>query len=871
MASLPAAAPGFLAPLALAAALLLSACGGGGGGGGTGFIDPPLPNCPSGTTRQGGLCVAPRPEPPTACTSSQIKAGQHCVTLSRTPPSVQTSLNHLNTLTGFVHQPALKAVNAHYALGMLDQNSYTGNGVLVAVVDSGIQHHEVFLDATSNTAARLTRRVHEVEYVGPNLVGNRTISVSPTPLQDDLASCERANGRRTFANLQRWRTEATHCLWGSDHGTAVASVLAANKPDSLIGMAPKADLVDIPFFRFMEAYCVREGVFGQCDILARNEVQIPIFASVFGAVADLNPKPRFVNASLISYRYLPEGLPANPADQRKLREWFVWLGGEVFWEEAQDTANGAVYVFAAGNDYQAPRSDYVTGYFNGLRQGQCMIPGTCGTASTASNPANNPYINGLLPLVPQWMGTDKVPHGSDLSPAMLVAVSVDVGMDGTPGTISRFSNRCGAAAAWCIAAPGGHISGTNTPAMKYAQGNDDGPTVGYAGNVGTSFATPMVVGAMALVDEAFRTADGSPQVSPQDVRRRILDTANRNAPYNNPAIYGQGLLDVQAALTPQGAMSMPSPPRLGGGVGPLHGAGVSAAGLGLALPQAAVRGLAGGRIMVLDAHSFPFYLDAGRVAYAPSPGPGLSPAALTAGRGGPSYLGNLGISLGEEGHSWGGAMTPEYALDGSSSRYSQLAAGAHLAVSPLVAASLDGGDTRHMAMRLRLGGSTLSAMACSQQPRQRVLSRTLTDASSNCMALGWDYAAGQSFGLSLRAHQLNSGDGLYRYGLRCFGASCGMGGASATELGIGGFAKLAPGLRLGWNYWQGRATDKCRHPRPHRLPQHGPPRRLHRPAGRRRQLEPLPTAAPARHRQHRPHPAQPPHPRPPNPLPHPKL
>ena len=52
-----------------------------------------------------------------------------------------------------------------------------------------------------------------------------------------------------------------------------------------------------------------------------------------------------------------------------------------------------------------------------------------------------------------------------------------------------------------------------------------------------------------------------------------------------------------------------------------------------------------------------------------------------------------------------------------------------------------------------------------------------------------------------------AGAGLYRYGARCFGGACGGGGATATELGLGGFAKLSPGLRLGWNWWHGWADD----------------------------------------------------------------
>ena len=834
---------GLLAPLALAAALLLAACGGGGGGGSSFVI--PRPDCGPGTTLDTatGLCRPPL-QRQASCTSAQIAAGGQCVTLRKTLAEAADSLNYWESRNEFTNQPALKAVKAHYAFGNSGiNNGYTGNGVTVAVIDDGIQHHEVFRDADGN-AARLKRLTSltfsnaiDILGVADTFPGSRTLTANAMPVTDYGEDCP-------FPTFPNRTYDKIYC---NDHGTAVATPLAAS--NGLLGVAPKVEIIDVPIRSFSRDYCLRTGrTFEQCydepnpllfgvmsvedQYLARAAMMDSVFAAAVSNLPDGFEKPRYINVSLGYSMRIPDPIldPVNIAEMRDgYRRILEVLGGRTIWREAQNTETGAVFVVSAGNGYHEwgdydsierdeSQPDGYRAYARQWKMWRCFtFDRHCPLAYDPSrNPAKDPGPLALLPLLlsatglPAFGDIPEVPWGADLTPSFLAAVAVEVDEEGNPGPITFFSNRCGRAKDWCIAAPGG--AEYVTPRGSKRAGTGITTAHGSDGELetttqGTSFSSPIVVGALAVVDEAFRAADGTPQVSPHEVRRRILDTADRSGIYADRDIYGHGLLDVEAALSPQGMTSVPSPPRRQQAQGRCAGPGCPPQGWRWRFPKPPCRGWRAARSWCWTRTASPSIWTQGGSPTRLRHGPGLSPAALTAGQAGPSYIGDLGLSLGEVGQSWGGAMTPEYALDGASSRHSQLAAGAHLAVSPLVAASLDGGDTRHMAMRLRLGGSTLSAMACSQQPRQQVLSRTLTDTSSNCMALGWDYAAGQSFGLSLRAHQLNSGDGLYRYGLRCFGASCGMGGASATELGIGGFAKLAPGLRLGWNYWQGRAAD----------------------------------------------------------------
>lgn len=100
------------------------------------------------------------------------------------------------------------------------------------------------------------------------------------------------------------------------------------------------------------------------------------------------------------------------------------------------------------------------------------------------------------------------------------------------GEIVDYANRCGLAAAWCLAAPGG-------------DGEDEGiiSTVpldqgGYDFSSGTSMAAPHVTGAVAVARQMFPAASGA------DLARFVLVTASDvGAPGLDP-VYGWGLLNM---------------------------------------------------------------------------------------------------------------------------------------------------------------------------------------------------------------------------------------------------------------------------------------------------------------------------------------
>ena len=129
------------------------------------------------------------------------------------------------------------------------------------------------------------------------------------------------------------------------------------------------------------------------------------------------------------------------------------------------------------------------------------------------------------------------------------------------GQISDFSSRCGVAQDYCIAAPGGRVTAayptsTSDTGIYIGNTNDDNynncitDNSCYAVTSGTSFAAPFVSGGLAVIADHFEGQLGS-----QEIVNRLFTTANKKGVYADKAIYGQGLMDLNAATEPVGQVS----------------------------------------------------------------------------------------------------------------------------------------------------------------------------------------------------------------------------------------------------------------------------------------------------------------------------
>ncbi len=127
-----------------------------------------------------------------------------------------------------------------------------------------------------------------------------------------------------------------------------------------------------------------------------------------------------------------------------------------------------------------------------------------------------------------------------LEAGWVVAVAVDLN-----GLEPLYTNRCGVSADYCIAAPGGgDNAGTGIQSMN---GNGDG----LVRLSGTSQAAPHVSGALAALKSLF------PSLTLQEIRTRLFTTANKSGIYADASIFGQGLMDLNAASNPVGGLSIP--------------------------------------------------------------------------------------------------------------------------------------------------------------------------------------------------------------------------------------------------------------------------------------------------------------------------
>lgn len=193
-------------------------------------------------------------------------------------------------------------------------------------------------------------------------------------------------------------------------------------------------------------------------------------------------------------------------------------------------ANGGVVVFAAGNNY-------------GLQ----------------------PSIEAGLPY-----------RISGLQAGWLAVMAVD-----PSGNETAYTNRCGVAKAWCLAAPGG---GDNQSTDGIYSMYNNG---GYTRMSGTSMAAPMVSGALAALKNTF------PNLSYQQVRDRLLVTANKTGQYANQDIFGQGLMDLQAASSPIGGLSLPTGSHTSGNLGQISNSKIT-------LPSSMTGSMQGAKILLVD-------------------------------------------------------------------------------------------------------------------------------------------------------------------------------------------------------------------------------------------------------------------------------
>lgn len=162
--------------------------------------------------------------------------------------------------------------------------------------------------------------------------------------------------------------------------------------------------------------------------------------------------------------------------------------------------------------------------------------------------------------------------------------------------IASFSNRCGIAAEWCIAAPGVDVS-----VAYFGPSNGIPGRRGISMTGGTSFAAPMISGGLAVMKQLFR--DQLPNTA---LVTRLFATADKGGKFADRAIYGQGMMNLGAATSPVGVTGI----ALGNTVGS-QGVNMQSTSLrlGSALGDGLGQALGGQEIAAFDSLGAPFWFN----------------------------------------------------------------------------------------------------------------------------------------------------------------------------------------------------------------------------------------------------------------------
>jgi hypothetical protein len=226
-------------------------------------------------------------------------------------------------------------------------------------------------------------------------------------------------------------------------------------------------------------------------------------------------------------------------------------GDARYWKVATD--NDIILVNSAGNKGYAHAGD----------------PGIWAVEEDANG---NLILGGKMVIVGTW-------DGSGVSGNRAGHVCLDI------NTANNTCNDTHRISDFYILAPGNNIMGAD-PGNSYSEGS------------GTSFAAPHVTGAFGVLNQMW------PYMKGDNLVKLVMNTADKNLTGYDVNIHGQGLLDLNEATKPQGAVGVPTTGRVDHPVVSLNNTYFST---GTALPSS----LENLQIMVLDDYDRNYYMNIG--------------------------------------------------------------------------------------------------------------------------------------------------------------------------------------------------------------------------------------------------------------------
>ena len=289
-------------------------------------------------------------------------------------------------------------------------------------------------------------------------------------------------------------TTTNGCTMGSrdndnyGHGTTVAGIIAARRNNvGMVGIAPNVKLYGAA------AIGITNGS-DQDAVKFFSDNGIKVINASYGISSGVYEYP--IVSATKGYRF-------SPVSATQLRSYITAAGKTTNFVEAVNNAvsKGVIFVFAAGNA-SMDQVNVLAGlpyYFRG---------------NISSKPSGYSTVN---------------PKNYDWSKNWVAAVSVN-----SSNQLSSFSNACGVAKDYCLAAPGENIYSTK------AGGGYTTASI----TEGTSFSAPSITGSIAALLGAF------PQLKSTDALQILFDTATDLGAPGVDAIYGHGLVNLDKATSP---------------------------------------------------------------------------------------------------------------------------------------------------------------------------------------------------------------------------------------------------------------------------------------------------------------------------------
>ena len=363
------------------------------------------------------------------------------------------------------------------------------------------------------------------------------------------------------------------------HGTSSAGVAAGRRDEetrlNMHGVAFDANIHAVRIYLGTGARLVPLRFDGGFTTFSDQNLATRYERILYDNGADGNPDRTNPRGFVFNFSFgVPHGIASYTRDS--VRGTFPRLAA-LFAQSHRDPADRSIIVWAAGN-----------------RQGERYDRDAPGDQLGAP-------IDATAPSVVPALGV----HFPELQGHVLTVVAV-----GQDGVIASFSNHCGIAKSFCLAAPGVGILAPTIDSAFDTPPEMGGPQDGarYRRFGGTSAAAPVVTGALAVMRSFFRNADGTPALGNTELVTRLLATADRTdrsadggPDYSDSDTYGHGLVDLDAATRPVG-MLMTSVPE-DESARPLFGATMELGGaLGAELGDA----LDAGRVVGFDELGAPF-------------------------------------------------------------------------------------------------------------------------------------------------------------------------------------------------------------------------------------------------------------------------